>query len=191
MVAELVQYLGDKVKLTSCQAEALLAGIMLDTKNFVMRTGARTFEAAAYLRLAGADTVSVKKLFSNSIDTYQQKSMHITNFEVYERCAIATARATSQAMRVAAPQAADELLGINGVDASFVLYEEGGTINVSARSMGKFNVQVIMEALGGGGHATMAGAQLKSTLTNVKQMVFQAIDEHLDNLARNKTKSKK
>ncbi|MBQ8884633.1 MAG: DHH family phosphoesterase [Oscillospiraceae bacterium] len=191
MVAELVQYLGDKVKLTACQAEALLAGIMLDTKNFVMRTGARTFEAAAYLRLAGADTVSVKKLFSNSIDTYQQKSMLITNCEVYERCAIATARATSQAMRVAAPQAADELLGINGVDASFVLYEEGGTINVSARSMGKFNVQVIMEALGGGGHATMAGAQLKSTLTNVKQMVFQAIDEHLDNLARNKTKSKK
>ena len=94
-------------------------------------------------------------------------------------------------MRLAAPQAADELLGINGVDASFVLYEEGGIINVSARSMGKFNVQVIMEALGGGGHATMAGAQLKSTLTNVKQMVFQAIDEHLDNLARNKTKSKK
>jgi len=191
MIAELIQYLGDKVKLTARQAEALLAGIMLDTKNFVMRTGARTFEAAAYLKLMGADTVSVKKLFSNSIDTYQQKSMLITNCEVYERCAVATARATSQAMRLAAPQAADELLGINGVDASFVLYEEGGIINVSARSMGKFNVQVIMEALGGGGHATMAGAQLKSTLTNVKQMVFQAIDEHLDNLARNKTKSKK
>lgn len=188
MVAELVQYLGDKVRLSAHIAEALLAGMMLDTKNFVMRTGARTFEAAAYLKLAGADTVSVKKLFSSSIDTYQQKSMLITNCEVYERCAVATARASSPAMKIAAPQAADELLGINGVDASFVMYEEGGIVYVSARSMGKFNVQVIMEALGGGGHATMAGAQLRSTLTSVKEMIFQAIDEHIENLERSKAK---
>lgn len=189
MVAELLQYMGDKVRLTAAQAEALLAGIMLDTKNFVMRTGARTFEAAAYLKLLGADTVSVKKLFSASMETYQQKSMLITNCEIYERCAVATARATDVAMKIAAPQAADELLGVSGVDASFVLYEEGGIINVSARSMGKFNVQIIMEALGGGGHATMAGAQLRNTLTNVKEMIFKAIDEHLENLARNKSKS--
>lgn len=190
MVAELIQYFGDNVRLTAPQAEALLAGIMLDTKNFIMRTGVRTFEAAAYLRRMGADTVSVKKLFSNSIDTYQQKSMLITNCEVYERCAVATARASSPSMRVAAPQAADELLGINGVDASFVLYEDGGTVYVSARSMGRFNVQVIMEALGGGGHQTMAGAQLKATLTNVKAMVFQAIDNYLDTLEKPK-KSRK
>lgn len=192
MVAELVQYFGDEVQLTAPQAEALLAGIMLDTKNFVMRTGVRTFEAAAYLRLKGADTVSVKKLFSNSIDTYQQKSMLITNCEVYERCAVATARATSSSMRTAAPQAADELLGINGVDASFVMYEEGGTVYVSARSMGRFNVQVIMEALGGGGHQTMAGAQLKRSLTGVKEMIFQQIDEYLaeqEKSARAKKKS--
>lgn len=180
MVAELVQYFGEKVKLTAPQAEALLAGIMLDTKNFVMRTGARTFEAAAYLRLKGADTVKVKTLFSNSIDTYHQKSMLITSCEVYKRCAVAAEKATSQAMRVAAPQAADELLGINGVDASFVMYEEAGTVNVSARSMGKFNVQIIMEALGGGGHATMAGAQLKVSLGEAKKAVKKAIDDFIE-----------
>lgn len=190
MVAELIQYFGDDVKLTAPQAEALLSGIMLDTKNFVMRTGVRTFEAAAYLRLLGADTVSVKKLFSNTIDTYQQKSMLITNCEVYEGCAVATARATSASMRVAAPQAADELLGIDGVDASFVMYEEGGTVYVSARSMGRFNVQVIMEALGGGGHQTMAGAQLKSSLTAVKEEIFHSIDEYLINQERSDSKSR-
>ncbi len=188
MVAELVQYLGDKVKLSSAQAEGLLAGIMLDTKNFVMKTGSRTFEAAAFLKLQGADTIRVKKLFSNSIDTYQQKSMLITNSEIYKHCAVATARASSPAMRIAAPQAADELLGIKGVDASFVMYQEGKTVYVSARSMGKFNVQVIMEALGGGGHATMAGAQLNSTLTNVKEMVFKAVDEYIENIPADKSK---
>ncbi len=191
MITELIQYFGDKAKLTPPQAEAVLAGIMLDTKNFVMRTGVRTFEAAAYLRRIGADTVSVKKLFSNSIDTYQQKSMLITNAEVYEGCAVATARASSPSMKVAAAQAADELLGINGVDASFVMYEDGGIVYVSARSMGAFNVQIIMEALGGGGHQTMAGAQLKSTLTNVKAMVFQAIDDYLDTLEESEKNKKK
>lgn len=188
MVTELIQYLGDKVRLTTPQAEGLLAGIMLDTKNFVMKTSSRTFEAAAFLKLMGADTITVKKLFSNSIDTYQQKSMLITNSEIYQRCAVATARASSPAMRVAAPQAADELLGIKGVDASFVMYEEGGVVYVSARSMGKFNVQIIMEALGGGGHATMSGAQLKSTLTNVKEMIFNAIDEYVENNQNKKSK---
>lgn len=188
MVTELIQYFGDKVRLSTAQAEGLLAGIMLDTKNFVMKTSSRTFEAAAFLKLGGADTITVKQLFSNSIDTYQQKSMLITNSEIYQRCAVATARASSPAMRVAAPQAADELLGIKGVDASFVMYEEGGIVNVSARSMGKFNVQIIMEALGGGGHATMSGAQLKSTLTNVKEMIFNAIDEYVEN---NQTKKSK
>lgn len=185
MVAELIQYFGEKAKITIPQAEGLLAGIMLDTKNFVMRTGVRTFEAAAYLKQKGADTVSVKRLFDNSIDTYQQKSMLITNCEIYEKCAISTARASSPSMRVAAPQAADELLGINNVEASFVLYEENGIINISARSMGAFNVQIIMEALGGGGHQTMAGAQLKSsTLTNAKAMIFQAIDDYLKTLPK-------
>lgn len=180
MVAELAQYFGNECKLTACEAEALLAGIMLDTKNFVMRTGVRTFEAAAFLRKLGADTVSVKNLFSSSIETYQQKSMLITNAEIYDNCAVATARATSPTMRIAAPQAADELLGIDGVKASFVMYEDGGKVQISARSLGGFNVQLVMEALGGGGHQTMAGAQMNATLRDAKHLLLDAIDDYIE-----------
>lgn len=180
MVAELAQYFGNECKLTACEAEALLAGIMLDTKNFVMRTGVRTFEAAAFLRKLGADTVSVKNLFSSSIETYQQKSMLITNAEIYDNCAVATARATSPTMRIAAPQAADELLGIDGVKASFVMYEDGGKVQISARSLGGFNVQLVMEALGGGGHQTMAGAQMTATLRDAKHLLLDAIDDYIE-----------
>lgn len=186
MVAELVQYFGNECRLSANEAEALLAGIMLDTKNFVMRTGVRTFEAAAFLRKLGADTVSVKSLFSNPIETYQQKSMLITNSEIYGSCAVATARATSPTMRIAAPQAADELLGIEGVSASFVLYEDGGRIHISARSLGGFNVQLVMEALGGGGHQTMAGAQLSMSLREAKLEVLSAIDDYLEKSNLNK-----
>lgn len=180
MVAELVQYLGNECRLSANEAEALLAGIMLDTKNFVMRTGVRTFEAAAYLRKLGADTVSVKNLFASSIETYQQKSMLITNSEIYNGCALATARATSPEMRIAAAQAADELLGIEGVNSSFVLYEADGKINISARSLGNFNVQLVMEELGGGGHQTMAGAQLSTTLREAKFRLVSAIDSYIE-----------
>lgn len=184
MVAELAQYFGNDCKLTANEAEALLAGIMLDTKNFVMRTGVRTFEAAAFLRRLGADTVSVKNLFANSIETYQQKSMLITNSELHGSCAVATARATSPTMRIAAPQAADELLGIEGVRASFVLYEDNGRISISARSLGSFNVQLVMEALGGGGHQTMAGAQLSTSLRDAKLRLLAAIDSYMNSTAQ-------
>lgn len=180
MVAELVQYFGNDCKPSANEAEALLAGIMLDTKNFVMRTGVRTFEAAAYLRKLGADTVSVKNMFASSIETYQQKSMLITNSEVYKGCALATARATSPTMRIAAPQAADELLGITGVNASFVLYETDGKISISARSLGNFNVQLVMEVLGGGGHQTMAGAQLDTSLREARYRLVAAIDDYIE-----------
>lgn len=180
MVAELIQYLGNEVSISAGEAEALLAGIMLDTKNFVMRTGVRTFEAAAFLRKLGADTISVKGLFSSSIETYQQKSMLITNSEIHRGCAVATARATSSDMRIAAPQAADELLGIDGVKASFVMFEENGVINISARSLGGFNVQLVMEALGGGGHQTMAGAQLNTTLREARVRLVHAIDDFIE-----------
>ncbi len=180
MVAELVQYFGNNCKLSANEAEALLAGIMLDTKNFVMRTGVRTFEAAAYLRKLGADTVSVKNMFASSIETYQQKSMLITNSEIYKGCALATARATSPTMRIAAPQAADELLGISGVNASFVLFETDGKINISARSLGNFNVQLVMESLGGGGHQTMAGAQLNTSLRDARYSLVAAIDDYIE-----------
>ena len=159
MVTELTQYLGENA-LNRLEAEALLAGIMLDTKNFVLKTGVRTFEAAAYLRRKGADTVEVKRLFSDSIDTYKAKYQMVSGAEIFNSCAIASADENCSDIRVASAQAADELLGIQGVNASFVMYPAGGGINISARSLGSVNVQVIMEALGGGGHQTMAGAQL-------------------------------
>lgn len=178
MVAELIQYFGDNSKISAPEAEALLAGIMLDTKSFVMRTGVRTFEAAAFLRKLGADTVAVRNLFSSSIETYQQKSRLVANAEIYNKCAISSSDVKSEDMRIAAPQAADELLGISGVDASFVLFDDNGAINISARSLGAFNVQVIMESIGGGGHQTMAGAQLENVnIESARQSLLEAIDD--------------
>ena len=163
MTAELIQYLGD-CQLSRLESEAMLAGIMLDTKNFVLRTGVRTFEAAAFLRSNGADTVEVKRLFSNSIDTYKIKYKLVSEAEIFNYCAIAYCDGDNLPdIRIASAQAADELLGIENVKASFVLYKTGKTINISARSLGDLNVQVIMEALGGGGHQTMAACQLENT----------------------------
>ncbi|MCD7810688.1 MAG: DHH family phosphoesterase [Ruminococcus sp.] len=180
MVTELIQYFrfdGDET-LASFYADALLCGITLDTKNFVMRTGVRTFEAAAFLRKLGADTVTVKLMFSNSIDSYRRKTRIVASAKIHNSCAIAAADFKSDDIRIVAPQAADELLGITGVNASFVIYKTDDTINISARSMGALNVQVIMEKLGGGGHQTMAAAQLKGSSSQdaVKQLI-QAIDE--------------
>ncbi|NLJ31073.1 MAG: DHH family phosphoesterase [Clostridiales bacterium] len=159
MVAELVQYIGDN-SLGQVEAEALLSGIMLDTKNFVLKTGVRTFEAAAYLRRRGADTVEVKRMFSDTIDTYKAKYQIVSGSEILNDCAIASAEHEFPDIRITAAQAADELLSIQGVIASFVIFPAGGTVNVSARSLGEVNVQLIMETMGGGGHLTMAGAQL-------------------------------
>lgn len=181
MVAELIEYFGGDIKISSHVAEALLAGIMLDTKNFVMKTGVRTFEAAAFLRKMGADTVAVKKLFANSIETYRQKSQLINSAEIYRKCAIASTNEAFDNIRIAASQAADEMLGIVGVNASFVLYEDRGIVNISARSMGAFNVQIVMESLGGGGHLTMAATQLTTTLENAKKQLIEAIDEYIRN----------
>lgn len=180
MVSELIQYFGDSGRISAPVAEALLSGIMLDTKNFVMRTGVRTFEAAAFLRKQGADTVTVRGMFSNSIETYQQKSRLVANSEIYHHCAIACSDTKSDDLRLAAPQAADELLGISGVSASFVVFEIPGAISISARSMGGINVQVIMETLGGGGHQTMAGAQLEGVnIESARQSLLDAIDDYI------------
>ncbi len=179
MVTELIQYMGEGCTITSVVAQALLAGIMLDTRSFAMRTGVRTFEAAAYLRRIGADTVVVRKMFSNTMDSYQRKSRIVGNAQIYRKCAVAQSDFSSEDMRVVAPQAADELLGIDGVDASFVLYETSGTVNISARSMGLINVQVIMEKMGGGGHQTMAATQLKGVeMEKAKQLLFESIDDY-------------
>ena len=186
MVSELIQYFNfpSDERIPSVVAEALLAGIMLDTKNFVMRTGVRTFEAAAFLKKMGADTVAVKLLFSNSIDSYRRKTQIVASAKVHKRCAIATADFRSDDIRLVAPQAADELLNISDVDASFVLYKTGNTVNISARSLGAVNVQVIMEILGGGGHQTMAAAQLEDVSVEAAvKALFRAIDERCEDVA--------
>ncbi len=188
MVTELIQYIDDKNRMGRPEAEALLAGIMLDTKNFIVKTGVRTFEAAAFLRKQGADTVEVRKLFNSTMESYQQRSRLVSGAEVYKSCAIAMyetgnedAKVTNDEIKIIAPQAADELLNIDNVDASFVMYEVGKGVNMSARSMGKMNVQVIMESLGGGGHQTMAAAQLENvTITDARTMLLEAIDKYFD-----------
>ena len=184
MVTEILGYFGNAGRITALQAEALLAGIMLDTKNFTIKTGVRTFEAAAFLRKLGADTVNVKGLFANSIESYRQRAALVSRAEIYKRCAIASTTVFSPDRRLIAPQAADELLGIENVDASFVYYRSSNDeIYISGRSLGAMNVQIVMEYLGGGGHQTMAGAQLKNTTveeTGVK--VKEAIDKYYENL---------
>lgn len=185
MVTELVQYFGDKCKLGRMEAEALMSGIMLDTKNFVVKTGVRTFEAAAYLRRLGADTIEVRQLFSSTIESYQRKTRIVSSAEIYKGCAIATCDFISDDLRIVAPQAADELLGISGVKASFVLYEGNDIVNISARSLGTLNVQIIMERLGGGGHQTMAAAQIPSTTTDkAKQSLLEVIDQQFEEQQR-------
>ncbi|MEG1942923.1 MAG: DHH family phosphoesterase, partial [Angelakisella sp.] len=182
MAAELVQYLSDRPKITVGEAESMLAGIMLDTKSFTIRTGVRTFEAAAFLRKMGADTIEVRKLFSSSMETYQQRSRLVSSAEIYRGCAISytEAAAAVEDIRIVSAQAADELLTISDVEASFVLYEYTGGTAISARSMGDLNVQVIMEMLGGGGHMTMAAVQLAEvSMEDARQRLLTAIDSYL------------
>ncbi|MBP5604402.1 MAG: DHH family phosphoesterase, partial [Ruminiclostridium sp.] len=184
MVTELLQYFGDAGKISSVQAEALLAGITLDTKNFTLRTGVRTFEAAAFLRKLGADTVNVKMLFANPVECYRQKSELVGAATLYRSCAIVVAEKQMQDLRIAAPQAADELLGVTGVKASFVIARSSGDeIALNCRSLGAINVQLIAESLGGGGHQTMAGAQFRDTTPQeVFERLKEAIDKYYSNL---------
>ena len=177
MVTELIQYFGEAGKLRAVQAECLLAGIMLDTKNFVMKTGVRTFEAAAVLRKMGADTITVKKMFSSSIDSYKRKTQIVAEAEIYRKCAIAPCDFYADDLRIVAPQAADELLSIQGVECSFVMFPMDTQIIISARSLGDINVQMILEPLGGGGHLMMAGAQLQNcTLEDAEHRIREQID---------------
>lgn len=184
MVTELLQYFGDAGKISSVQAEALLAGIMLDTKNFTLRTGVRTFEAAAALRKLGADTVNVKSLFANTVECYRQKSELVASASLYRNCAIATADKVMADMRTAAPQAADDLLGVADVKAAFVIAKTSNDeIALNCRSLGAINVQLIAENLGGGGHQTMAGAQFRdTTIEDVVGRLKEAIDKYYESL---------
>lgn len=179
LVTELLQYMKDKIELKSLEAEALLAGITVDTKNFTFRTGARTFEAASFLRRKGADTTSVKQLFQNDLDSYVIKSTIVKNAEIIDR-GIAIAISPKDANNLIIAQAADELLTIKGVQASFVLLKREDDVAISGRSLGDINVQIILEKLGGGGHLTVAGAQVKKPLDEVLNSLKNAIKEYFD-----------
>lgn len=180
MVSEIVQYIRSSA-IDAVDAQAMLAGIMLDTKSFVLKTGVRTFEAAAFLKRCGADTVEVKKMFADSLEMYQAKSQLVSKAEIYNGCAIATYEDDLQEVRVTAAQAADELLTIMGVVASFVLYKSGNGVSISGRSLGDVNVQIILEAFGGGGHFTMAGAQIPNiSLNEAKRALIKQLDEKLE-----------
>ena len=143
-----------------------------------MRAGVRTFEAAAYLRRMGADTVEVRKLFSTSMEEYRSRTRIMSSTQIYRRCAVAGVAEPLDHVKLVAPQAADELLNITDVDASFAIFEYEGGVSISARSMGAVNVQVIMEKLGGGGHQTMAATQMSGiTFDEAYKKLLAAIDE--------------
>lgn len=161
LVTELLQYALEASDIPTNEAAALLAGIVLDTKNFGVRTSSRTFEAAAFLRRIGADTVEVKKLFQNDLSSTVARYKIIQNARLYKQ-KIAIAALDYTATRTIAAQAADELLNISGIETSFVLYPQDTQTIISARSIGEANVQVILEPLGGGGNAATAGAQVKN-----------------------------
>ena len=178
LVTELLEYAVEKDDVLEIEAKSLLAGIFLDTKSFHVRTGERTFEAAAYLRQLGADTVEVKKLLQNNLEDAKEKCEIIQCARTY-RDEIAIAVWEKKTSRVLAAQAADELLNISGITASFVMYEDDGTVYISARSIGQANVQVILEPLGGGGNTATAGAQVKDK--NIREVLVDlkaSIDQY-------------
>ena len=180
LVTELLQYLLEPGDLLKTEAEALLAGIVLDTKNFTNRTGGRTFEAAAYLRRAGADTQDVQRMFQSDLESMIARYAIIRQAVLYrEDLAVAAINETCE--RVTAAKAADELLTLSGVQASFVFYPKDDGVYISARSLGEVNVQVIVEALGGGGNSTSAGGQLPDvTVEDVRRKLKEAIDKYYD-----------
>ena len=180
LVTELLQYLVEPGDILRAEAEALLAGMVLDTKNFTQRTGGRTFDAAAYLRRAGADTADVQRLFQGGLDEMVERYSIIRHAEMFHDD-IAIAAVEEEVDRVTAAKATDEMLTLRGVRASFVLFKKGEGVNLSARSLGEINVQIIMEKLGGGGNSTAAGAQVpQGTVDAVREQLMNAIDEYLE-----------
>ena len=181
LVTELLQYLVEPADLLREEAEALLAGIVLDTKRFTLRTGGRTFEAAAFLRRAGADTAEVQRLFQNDLSDMVSRYDIIRRAEMYREDIALAVIPQDGVDRVAAAQAADELLTLKGVRASFVVYRNGDDVLMSARSMGEVNVQVILEALGGGGNSSQAGGRVENgDILAVRAQLTDAIDAYFE-----------
>ena len=181
MVAEMLQYIADDIKITAIEANSMYAGIMIDTNNFMNRTGVRTFEAAAFLKRCGADIVHVRKVFRDDLDWYRERSKVVSSAEIF-REEYAIARLENEEIdspTIIGAQAANELLNINGIKASFVLTEYFGKIYVSARAIDEVNVQIIMERLGGGGHINTAGTQFQHTDMDE---AIQALKETIDTM---------
>ena len=184
LVAEIVQYIGDEgIRLTPQEADAMYAGIVVDTQNFTNQTGVRTFEAAAFLRRSGADVVRIRKMFRENLKDYKAKAEAVDRAEIYrESFAISVCNADgTESPTVVGAQAANSLLEIRGIKASVVMTPVGDKIYISARSIDEVNVQVMMEKLGGGGHKAVAGAQLKDvSVEEARDQVKEAIDEMLE-----------
>lgn len=186
LICELLQFMPKEGNITPLEAQALLAGIMLDTRSFALHVGVRTFEAAAWLRSRGAQTAETKLLFNTSKEEYEARAHIVESAYIYKGCAIALSGELDAGMNVVLPMAANDLLTINGVDASFVAVAKNGGVNISARSMGALNVQVILEPLGGGGHLMMAGAQLQNcTLEAAERQIREQIDIYRASQAAN------
>jgi c-di-AMP phosphodiesterase-like protein len=186
MVTELIEYMGIGSDITKAEAQCLYTGILMDTKNFMLKTGARTFEAASYLRKLGLDTVAVRRMFCTSREDYQIKT-EIVNSSVMaaENIALSKTYKLHKNMRTLASQAADEMLNINNVAASVVVYQAEGGVGFSARSLGGVNVQLIMEKLGGGGHMTVSGAYIKGiTVDEGESRAKTAINSYLSEVRK-------
>lgn len=183
LVAEILQYVADSIRIKSPEADAMYAGIVIDTNNFTNQAGVRTFEAAAFLRRNGADVTRVRKLFRDSMEDYKARAEAVRQAEVYKKYfAISVCPSEGvESPTVIGAQAANELLDIVGMKASVVLTPYEGKIYISARSIDEVNVQVMMEKLGGGGHRTIAGAQLPgATIEEAKEKVKGVIDMMLE-----------
>ena len=183
MVTEILQYITDGIKVKSDEADCLYSGIMIDTNNFMTKTGVRTFEAAAYLRRAGADVTRVRKLFRDDVNEYKAKADAVSQAEIYKNMYAISIMTSEdiQSPTIVGAEAANELLNIKGIKASFILTEYQGLIYVSARSIDEVNVQIIMERLGGGGHMNAAGCQMEGvSLTEAMVKIKTTIDTMLE-----------
>jgi c-di-AMP phosphodiesterase-like protein len=178
MVSEILQYFADNVRLKGVEADCLYAGMMIDTDNFMNKTGVRTFEAAAFLRRCGADVTRVRKMFRNDMAEYKARAEAVRHAEVYRGFALSICPSKGLASpTIVGAQAANELLNIVGVKASIILTEYNGRVYVSARSIDEVNVQIIMERMGGGGHLNMAGVQLECSLEGAMSQVRETLDQ--------------
>lgn len=182
MATEIMQYINDNKKITAFEAKSLYVGILMDTKNFTVKTGVRTFEAASFLRRFGLNPSEVRRLFNTNKSDYIHRAEIIKNSAAVKNdILVSISSEVYENMRVISSQAADEMLNLSGIRAAFVIYPAENSVCISARSLGDINVQVITEKLGGGGHATVAGAQIKTKDTKaVYDMLIDAIDKYFE-----------